>query len=493
MDNSFFKNASTAALREPTYSDSKQSYLPPTVANSDILTKIQAFFPAIDVIYQEFAEKHHIPGYSFGVMLEGHLVHSGSGGYINIDKKIPATTQSMFRIASMTKSFTAMAILKLRDAGQLKLDDPVYLYIPEIKNQGLTSDAPLMTIRDLLTHSAGFPSDDPWGDRKLAMTSEELIAFLKKGIFFSNPPGTAYEYSNLGYAMLGLIIEKVSGMSYGKYISENIWQPLDIKQASWEFTEVPAAQLAHGYRWRNENWEEEELLRDGIFGAMGGMIASIESFSQYVALHQSAWPPRSDCETGPIKRSSIREMQQPFRFKELVSHFKYPDGRECPLASAYGYGLKWLQDGEGRVYVGHSGGLPGFGSNWLIMPDYGIGVIYFANVTYAPADTVNLNVFDTLIKGAHLKPKQLPPSQVLKDKKSSLVKLLPDWQNAEVSGLFAENFFLDNSIDLLKNKPLNSLQKLVKFLKWETWFQKINCVDILRWKAKIWIYMCTFP
>ncbi len=427
-----------------------QSYLPPTFNDKDRFAKIQAILPEIDEMYKEYAEKNHFPGYAYGIIVDGQLAYSGGGGFIDLEKRTPATAKSMFRIASMTKSFTAMAILRLRDENKLKLDDPVDIYIPEIKNQQLTEDAPIITIRDLLTHSAGLPTDDPWADRKLNDTTEEFIALLKKGVFFSNTPGVAYEYSNLGYTMLGYIIKKVTGVSFAKFIDETI----GLNGFSWDFTNVPAPQLVHGYRWIDESWKEEELLHDGVFGAMGGMITSVEAFSRYAALHLSAWPPRNDPETGRLKRSSIREMHQPWRFKELVVD-KYPDGRERAVTSAYGYGLNWSRDDQGRVFVGHSGGLPGFGSNWFILPEYGVGVVLFANVTYAPTAKVNLDVLDKLIVAAQLNPRHLPPSNVLKERQNALVKLLPDWENAEASGIFADNFFLDHSISFLKQETIN--------------------------------------
>ena len=191
----------------------------------------------------------------------------------------------------------------------MKLDDPVYLYIPEMKNQKyLTKDATPATIRHLLTHGAGFPEDNPWGDRQLARTYEELIDLIRKGISFSNNPGLKFEYSNLGFTMLGYIIKKVSGQSYENYITKNILEPLGMSHTYWEYSKVPEKELAHGYRWINGNWSEQPLLHDGIYGAMGGMITSMEDFSKYVALHLSAWPPRDDEDSGSVRRSSIREM-----------------------------------------------------------------------------------------------------------------------------------------------------------------------------------------
>jgi CubicO group peptidase (beta-lactamase class C family) len=443
-----------AAARQPLIAR-VGTYQPPYFADSDRLMKMQKCFPAIDAIYEAYAEQNHFPGYAFGIMVDGKLVHSGSYGYADIDKKIRASTTTQFRIASMTKSFTAMAILVLRDAGKLNLDDPVERYIPEMKNQQLTYDAPVITIRNLLTHSAGFPQDDPWGDRRLQEPDEALLMFLRQGISFSNEAGTQYEYSNLAYAMLGYIIKKISGMSYEQFIANAIWQPLGMKQAAMEFTKVPAAELAQGYRWIDKNWKEEALLHDGTFGAMGGMIASIESFSQYVALHQAAWPARDEADHGPLKRSSLREMHQPWCFA----------GTAGVMTKAYGYGLSWARDAQARVYIGHSGGLPGFGSNWLIMPEYGIGVILLANVTYANAEKVNHDVLAALIESAELKPRQLPPSSILKARKAALIKFLPGWKQASSSGIFAGNFFLDNSEDVLRKESAEIFAKAGKIIR----------------------------
>lgn len=436
-----------------------QAYQPPSFNDNERVAKIHAVLPEIDQMYKEYAEKNHFPGYAYGIIVDGQLIHSRADGFIDLDKKNPATDQSMFRIASMTKSFTAFAIVKLRDENKLKFDDPVSMYIPEIQDQHLTKDTPVITIRDLLIHSAGFPTDDPWADRKLHDTKEEFLELLKKGLFFSNVPGTVYEYSNLGYTMLGYIIEKITGISYEKFVNKTI----RLQEISWDFRDVPSSQLVHGYRWSEEKWTEEEMLPHGIFGAMGGIIASVQSFSQYIALHLSAWPPRDDIERGPLKRSSLREMHQPWKFRELVLD-KYPDGRCRALTSGYGYGLNCMRDDQGRVFVGHSGGLPGFGSNWYMMPEYGIGVVLFANVTYAPAAKVNLEVLDSLVEAAQLNPRKLPPSNILKDRQEALVKLLPSWENARASGIFAENFFLDNLIDSLKKETSQLFEKAGKII-----------------------------
>ncbi len=428
-----------------------QSYKPPVFTDPDRLKKIEATYPVIDKIYKEYAEQNHFPAISYGVVVDGKLVHSGKVGYTELSNKTVANSKSAFRIASMTKSFTAMAILKLRDEGKLKLDDPAYLYIPEMKGMKyLTKDASPVTVRNLLSHAAGYPEDNPWGDRQLANTDQELIDIYKKGVSFSNDPGLGYEYSNLGFATLGYIIKRVSGKSYEEYITENILKPLGMTHTYWEYTKVPKDLLAHGYRWIDNQWVEQPLLHDGSYGAMGGMITTIEDFSKYVALHLSAWPPRDDEDAGPVKRSSLGEMQYPWDVSGFNVNYKTATGRSYPFVSAYCYGLRWRKYVDGTTAVGHTGGLPGFGSEWTIYPEYGIGVISFANLTYANAGSVNVQVADTLLRLSGIKPRQLPPSDILTQRKNELIKLLPYWNNPQTSGIFAQNFFMDYFPERLK-------------------------------------------
>lgn len=443
-------------------------YHPAVFTDLDRKEKIKKAYAVIDSIYKKHAEENHFPGISFGLIVDGELVYKNSYGYTDITKQIPATTSSLFRIASMSKSFTCMAILKLRDEGKLNLDDPAYLYIPELKNLKYpTADAPHITIRHLMTHGAGFPEDNPWGDRQLADNNKDLMEFIGKQITFSNPPGIAFEYSNLGFALQGKIISKVSGIRYQDYIKKNILEPLGMNTTTYEYSDVAPDKLAHGYRWLNSTWNEEELLHDtpdGSWGAMGSMISSIDEFSKYMGFHLSAWPPNNAKDDGPIKRSSVREMHHPWRFNGLIPEYTYPDGRVCAAASAYNYGLGWLRDCDEKIYIGHSGGLPGFGSQWRIMPDYGIGVVAFANRTYSPFGFVNTKVLDTIIKIAGLKPRELPASKILEQRKHDLMLVLPDWKDAEKAGIFAENFFPDYPIDSLRKYSKQLFDKAGKNL-----------------------------
>jgi CubicO group peptidase (beta-lactamase class C family) len=429
--------------------------------------RLAAAYPVIDKLFSRYAERNRMPGMVYGIVAGGRLVHTGGVGLGNVEEKIPVSPGTDFRIASMTKSFVSVAILQLRDEGKLKLDDPAYQYVPELKDQrGPASDAPVITIRNLLTHSAGFPEDNPWGDRQLADSDAEMLAMVKKGLSFSNSPGIGYEYSNTGFALLGYIVQQVSGEPYEQYIDGHIFQPLGMTHTYWEYTKVPPERLAHGYRLLNGQWVEQPMLHDGAYGAMGGLITTMEDFAKYEAFQLAAWPSRSGGDEGILKRSSRREMQQPWTFNNLSAGFRYyDDGPICPMTSSYAYGIRWSHDCKGRTFVGHTGGLPGFGSNWNTLPDYGVGVISFANLTYANMGAINLQVLDTLVTLAGLRPMAVMVSRILQERKRELVNLLPEWRGAQESGIFADNFWLDYFVDTLKKESEELFTRAGKIIR----------------------------
>ncbi|MGH9143144.1 MAG: serine hydrolase domain-containing protein, partial [Vicinamibacterales bacterium] len=128
---------------------------------------LDAAFAEVNRLFAGFVAERHVPGAAWGVIRDGRLVSTGVSGLRDVESKAPITPDSVFRIASMTKSFTAISILKLRDEGRLSLDDPAERYVPEMAGlKYSTSDAPKITIRHLLSHAEGFPEDNPWGDRQ---------------------------------------------------------------------------------------------------------------------------------------------------------------------------------------------------------------------------------------------------------------------------------------------------------------------------------------
>jgi CubicO group peptidase (beta-lactamase class C family) len=429
-----------ALLRQPGFAQSSET----------TLQTLQRMQPVVDSLFAGYARLHHLPGISWGIVYQGQVLMTGSYGYANLQQQLKADTGMAFRIASMSKSFTAMAILQLRDQGKLSLDAPAYTYVPEMRHwKMLTADAEPIKVKDLLTHNAGFPEDNPWGDRQLALPEKAFRQFLEKGVSFSHSPEEAYEYSNLGFAVLGQIITNVSGEKYQDYITRHILQPLGMHHTYWEYSNVPASRLAHGYRWLDTAWVEQPMLHDGAYGAMGGLITTMSDFVKYMNFHLQATPPRDEADKGPLKRSSVREMQKPWNFSGFDPYFTYTNGRLSPTVSQYAYGLRWMEDGEERVFIGHTGGLPGFGSHWYIMPQYGLGIASFGNGTYAPMSRIDVRVLDTLILAANLQKYTPPPSAILLKRQQELMTFLPGWKNAVSSPVFAENFFLDNLIEPL--------------------------------------------
>lgn len=442
-----------------------QSYKPPVFTDANRRAKIATTYAKLDSLFNKYAAAKDFPSISYGLVVDDKLVHSFYSGTINFEKNIKASALSDYHIASMTKSITAMAIVKLRDDGKLSLDDPIEKYLPEAKGiKTVTTDAALITIRHLLTHNAGFPEDNPWGDRQLGRSDAWLDSLYIAGISFSTPPGSGYEYSNLGFSTLGLIIKKVSGLTYQDYITENIFKPLGMMQTYWDYTDVPADQLVYGYRRENGKYVAQPLLHSGSFGAMGGLITTIEDFSKYMIFHLSAWPPRDGADNGPVKRSSVREMHQAWNFSRLWTNEKNAKGEDCDIVDFYGYGLHQYLNCEGLKIITHSGSLPGFGSQWRILPDHGIGICVFGNLSYAAMGAPLTAAFDSLLIWADLEPRALPASAILEKRKQQLVALLPTWKNAQQAGIFAENFFPDNLVSNLPKLSEEAYKKAGKIL-----------------------------
>ena len=419
----------------------------PATRGVDRLPAFRAAFKDIDQLFASFATRTHVPGIAYGILVDGVLVHSGAAGLREVASKDPVGPDTVFRIASMTKSFTALCILKLRDDGKLSLDDPAERYIPELaKLRYPTADSPRLTIRHLLTHAAGFPEDNPWGDQQLAVTEDEFTRMIASGIPFSNPPGLAYEYSNYGFALLGRIVSKASGVPYARYLQQNILGPLGLTSTNLEPGAVAANRRAVGYRWEDEQWKVEPPLPDGAFGAMGGMLTSLRDLGKYVGFLMGAFPPRDGAESGPVRRSSVREMQQPWRARPATA----AGGGASPLVLnnlAYGYGLGVRQTCAYRQIVSHSGGLPGFGSQMRWLVDEGVGFIAMGNLTYTGWGGVFDQATEILAKTGALTRAMPTPSPALLQAKADVTQLVRNWDDGLADRVAAVNLFMDEAKD----------------------------------------------
>jgi CubicO group peptidase (beta-lactamase class C family) len=415
--------------------------------------KLAAAFPEIERLFKSFVERQQMPGAVVGVIIDGELAFVKVNGVREKTNDAPVTPETVFRIASMTKSFTAMAILKLRDEGKLSLDDPVSKYVPDLKDLPYpTTDSQPLNIRHLLTHSEGFPEDNPWGDRQLAQSDQTMRNWMRGGIPFSTSPGTAFEYSNYGFAILGQIVTKASGRPYADYVRDNILRPLRMNASTFEMSSVPKEQIALGYRRENDALKPEPILAHGSFGAMGGLWTNAHDLARYVAFLMSAFPPRDEPENGPIKRSSAREMQQVWRMSPAGAFRSAVDAPLLLSATGYGYGLGISQDCRFSYNVAHGGGLPGYGSLMRWLPEHGVGLIAMSNLTYGGFNGLFNEILTALHRTGALQPRVVQPSQALLTAQADISQLIIKWDDTLANRVAADNLFLDVAADVRQSR-----------------------------------------
>jgi CubicO group peptidase (beta-lactamase class C family) len=421
---------------------------PPRFADPERARKLATAFPEIEQLFNKWFAERHVPGAVLGIIIDGELVWVKSNGVRETRDRAPVTAETVFRIASMTKSFTALSILKLRDEGKLSLDDPVARYVPALANLAYpTTDSPTLTIRHLLTHAEGFPEDNPWGDRQLARSDETMRAWMRAGIPFSNAPGTAYEYSNYGFAILGQVVTRASGRPYAEYVRDEILKPLGMNSSTFEMSSVPRERIALGYRWEDNVWKEEPILAHGSFGSMGGLWTTARDLARYVAFQMSAFPPRDEAERGPVRRSSLREMQQAARAQPAFAVRSAVDAPLQLVLSSYAYGLSVSQDCRFNYIVGHGGGLPGYGSLERWLPEYGVGLIAMGNLTYTGFGGLFNDTIAALDHTGALQPRVVQPSPALLSAQKDVSQLIVSWDPVLATRIAADNLFLDTTAD----------------------------------------------
>ncbi|RAK65528.1 serine hydrolase domain-containing protein [Phenylobacterium kunshanense] len=404
----------------------------------------KAAFAGVDPLFETWMREQHVPGLVYGVVMDGKLAYVRALGVQDVTSKAPVTPDSVFRIASMSKNFTALAALKLRDQGKLTLDAPAETIVPELAGLAYpTTDSPEVTVRDLLTHNAGFVTDDPWGDRQLDMTEADFSRFVAAGVPFSRAPGMAFEYSNFGYALAGRVVTNAAGINYADYIEGAFLKPLGMRSSTYDQARAPAGRRAIGYRWEDGAWKEEPSLGPGAFGAMGGLMTTANDYARYMAWELAAWPARDGPEDGILKRSSIREIVRGQNFPSVVARAE-PGG--CDRARAYGMGTIVYADCVLGPHFTHSGGLPGYGSNVLMLPERGVGVFAFANRTYAPASLVVREAAIALVKSGAFPTRTAPPSAGVRAMADAAAKIYAAGDVLAAREALAMNLLLDRDV-----------------------------------------------
>ena len=407
--------------------------------------KIAAAIPEIDRLFADFQVDSRAPGLVYGIVADGRLVHVKGLGVQDLVHKRAVTPDSLFRIASMTKAFTALAILKLREEGKLGLDDLVETHVPEMRGWTYpTKDSPRIRIRDLLTHSAGLVDDNPWGDRQTPLPEADFTRMLQTGVPFSTTPGTRYEYSNFGYALLGRIIANVSGQPYRLYVEGELLAPLGMASSGYQVREWPVEQRAMGYRWEEGRWTVEPTMADGAFGAMGGLQTSAKDYARWVAFLLSAWPARDDAEAGPVARASVRMLAQGSNFMGVAQRNGASGATACRQAAAYGFAMRVAQDCDLGLTLAHGGGYPGYGSHVMLMPDHGVGIFVFTNRTYNGGSGPAWDAAVALHKAGALIARTIPVSALLADGYGAAGRIYAAGDVLAARDRLAMNFLMDH-------------------------------------------------
>ncbi len=422
-----------------------------------------AQYAKIDQMLEQFAANEHVPGLIAGVVANGEVVHCRALGVANVETGAPVTVDTAFRIASMTKNVTAVATLALRDQGRLNLDDDVTRFVPELGSPGNQAAAKsvgaarAIRLRDLLGHLGGFVTDDPWGDRQLPLPDAEFGKLIERGVPRARAPGMAYEYSNYGYALLGRAIGKASGARYQEYIEQTIFAPLGMRGSGWDVARIEAARLAIGYRYEDGAWRREPALGDGAFASMGGMITTARDYPNYLNFLLNAWAPDASPTAADaiLSRASRRELAQPVSFPRTRS-VAASDPADCQGSVAYGLGLHVVADCRFELALTHSGGLPGYGSNVFLMPDYGAAVFLFTNRTYAPA-ALTVRRIAARLKDDGLIIKRSPGSSAALSAAATAIGTMYDKRDVNaVASALANNLLLDRAA-AKRNRELRAL------------------------------------
>lgn len=437
---------------------------PPQFTDPQRRAQLETAFPQLGRHFQEYQEQNQIPGLAWGIVIDNELAYSEALGLRDVQAQAPVTHDTVFRIASMSKSFVAMAILRLRDEKKLRLDDPVAKYIPELKRLAYpTTDSPVLTLRHFLTMSPGFPEDNPWGDRQMGVSDQVLNRWLRAGIPFANAPGVTFEYSNYAYALLGRIITRVSGTSFQKYIARHIFKPLGMNSTTWDLKKVPPERLALAYRYQDEAFVREPIVRDGAFAAMAGIFTTIPDFARYMMFLLNAFPPRDETDKGPVKRSTAREMQQLMRHEELAVRPSIGDV-SWHAAVGYGFGLAVWHDEYLGYGVSHGGGLPGYGSYYYLLPNHGVGLVAFTNKTYSRIGMPFSRALAELMRTGGLHMRRVQPAAVLIAHRDIVQNWLETGEEAALIACAADNFFLDRDIEHRRTDMQNIRRDLGLFL-----------------------------
>jgi CubicO group peptidase (beta-lactamase class C family) len=317
-------------------------------------------------------------GLAVGVVRDGSLEFFFGHGVADVASNTPITEDTVFRVGSLTKTFTAIAVMQLWEQGLVDLDAPANDYLRAYRLIPAKASFRPATVRHLLTHTAGIPevvhaaelfhpSWGPAGSRPVVLSVKagepmpSLAEYYRGGLRLVVEPGTAFAYSNHGFATLGQIVEDVSGMPLARYYREQVFEPLGMTDTDLVRSERVAPRLATGYVLGSRG-ARAVPDRDRIDAGAGGIYSTTRDLARFAAALLGG---------GANEHGSVLK---PATLAAMFEHHHQPD----PRIPGIGLGF-FRSDAGGHRVVGHEGVLPGFHSQLLVAPDDGVGVVAFTN------------------------------------------------------------------------------------------------------------------
>jgi len=314
----------------------------------------QACADAVDEFLAAEIQKRHLPALAVAVVRDGQIIKTAAFGLADLELNVPATPKTVFQIQSITKTFTAAAILLLADEGKLKLDDPVARHL-----EGTPDPWKEITLRHLLNHTSGIKDfiNDPTASLRLEVTEEEVLRSLA-GRPLNFTPGERYAYSNSNYHLLAMIIRKLTGKWYGDFLSERIFVPLGMTNTRPVSLSAIIPNRASGYFWTGTGYRKGDFVAESILSYGGGGILSTAPDMAVWALTMMSGK--------LLKPETIAQAWTPARLN---------NGQNA------GYGFGWaIGDVEGHREINHSGGhATGFTSHLGIYPEDRLAVVVLVN------------------------------------------------------------------------------------------------------------------
>jgi CubicO group peptidase (beta-lactamase class C family) len=328
-------------------------------------THLLAADPATDPV-REFVRKEmqtqHIPGLTLLVSKDGKPIRTEGYGFSNLELNVPAKPETIFQSGSVGKQFTATAVMMLVEAGKVGLEDPLTKYFPEAP-----ASWQQVTVRELLSHTAGFTDYPKDFDERKDFTEEELIKIVE-AIPLAYPPGTSWSYSNLGYLTLGLLIHKVTGEFYGDFLRQRIFRPLGMSTTRIISEADIIPNRSAGYRLVNGEVKNQEWVSPSLnTTADGSLYFSILDLAKWdAALYTEKL----------LRKSSLAQMW-------TVT----PLRNGHPNSGHYGYGW-FIEVQDGHRLIEHDGEWQGFDTQISRYVDDGLTVVVLTNLAEAKPDQI---------------------------------------------------------------------------------------------------------